>query len=269
MGLLWLIGTVQLTRTTYLAALTYTWALYPRDGAPLITHSWSLSVEEVFYIVWPLTLRSLQRTNRLLRATILAILLFPLLRLGAYFVLPSCRGHEFYMVQGWGDTMLFGCLLAQLRKNPKFEQWRCLHFRSWQVLLLVALGFYVNPFLLTILPKRLGGFLAVVVNPTIFALGVTAVILYAVTCSQGVLGRVLNSRPLRHIGIISYSLYLWQQLFLLQRRRASRLPPVHLCICSGRGFVLACREALTGTPAHVGAEVDSRRPNNSSLRGLC
>jgi peptidoglycan/LPS O-acetylase OafA/YrhL len=37
---------------------------------------------------------------------------------------------------------------------------------------------------------------------------------WAVTYPAGVAGRVLNSRPLVFVGLISYSLYLWQQPFL-------------------------------------------------------
>jgi peptidoglycan/LPS O-acetylase OafA/YrhL len=31
---------------------------------------------------------------------------------------------------------------------------------------------------------------------------------------DGIAGRVLNTRPIRFIGVLSYSLYLWQQIFL-------------------------------------------------------
>jgi peptidoglycan/LPS O-acetylase OafA/YrhL len=37
--------------------------------------------------------------------------------------------------------------------------------------------------------------------------------LYFVTKPETVGGRILNSRLLVHIGLISYSLYLWQELF--------------------------------------------------------
>jgi peptidoglycan/LPS O-acetylase OafA/YrhL len=37
---------------------------------------------------------------------------------------------------------------------------------------------------------------------------------WAVTYSEGLVGRVLNARPLVFVGVMSYSLYLWQQPFL-------------------------------------------------------
>jgi len=40
------------------------------------------------------------------------------------------------------------------------------------------------------------------------------VILWAIEHADSLVGRLLNSKLLAHIGVISYSLYLWQQLFL-------------------------------------------------------
>ena len=39
-----------------------------------------------------------------------------------------------------------------------------------------------------------------------------------VQCSDLPAGRVLNSKPFVAVGVASYSLYLWQQLFLIQSR---------------------------------------------------
>jgi peptidoglycan/LPS O-acetylase OafA/YrhL len=45
-------------------------------------------------------------------------------------------------------------------------------------------------------------------------LGIALCIDWCVTHHEGIVGRVLNSRPLIFIGVMSYSIYLWQQLFL-------------------------------------------------------
>jgi peptidoglycan/LPS O-acetylase OafA/YrhL len=46
------------------------------------------------------------------------------------------------------------------------------------------------------------------------AICIAVILLYAVENSNGIVGRVLNSAPLRFIGVGSYSIYLWQQLFV-------------------------------------------------------
>jgi peptidoglycan/LPS O-acetylase OafA/YrhL len=39
------------------------------------------------------------------------------------------------------------------------------------------------------------------------------ILLYVVRVPDSTLGWVLNTRVLRHLGVISYSLYLWQEMF--------------------------------------------------------
>ena len=40
--------------------------------------------------------------------------------------------------------------------------------------------------------------------------------IYVVTHPDSGAGKLLNNRVVRHVGIISYSLYLWQQIFMAQ-----------------------------------------------------
>jgi peptidoglycan/LPS O-acetylase OafA/YrhL len=43
---------------------------------------------------------------------------------------------------------------------------------------------------------------------------ITLIMLWAIQNSGRGLGKILNSRVAVHVGVISYSLYLWQQMFL-------------------------------------------------------
>ena len=49
---------------------------------------------------------------------------------------------------------------------------------------------------------------------TCATIGVALIIDHFVRFPAGLLGRLLNSQFLRAVGILSYSLYLWQELFL-------------------------------------------------------
>src|SRR5207244_5461532 len=54
---------------------------------------------------------------------------------------------------------------------------------------------------------------------TIVNVGVALCLDWCVTYPEGRVGAVLNASPLVFVGLLSYSLYLWQQMFL---NRASR-----------------------------------------------
>ena len=45
-------------------------------------------------------------------------------------------------------------------------------------------------------------------------IGIAACLHWCVIHHEGRIGRVLNSAPLVYVGVLSYSIYLWQQVFL-------------------------------------------------------
>ena len=64
------------------------------------------------------------------------------------------------------------------------------------------------------LEARYGGLFSLPVGITVEALCIVVVVLWAIRYPDTAVGRVLNSRALAAVGVLSYSLYLWQQLFL-------------------------------------------------------
>jgi len=108
-----------------------------------------------------------------------------------------------------------GCLLALWRERDEAGVLRLLGspLMAWGSLLFLVV---LSPSLAAFLFHR---------NPSLpywaFAYSVetvciASVLLHAMCFPAGALGRLLNTRPLVHIGLISYSLYLWQQPFLLK-----------------------------------------------------
>ena len=51
-------------------------------------------------------------------------------------------------------------------------------------------------------------------KPSLEAVAIAVIIWSLVNAPRSAIGRVLESRPVVFVGVISYSLYLWQQLFL-------------------------------------------------------
>jgi peptidoglycan/LPS O-acetylase OafA/YrhL len=194
--------------SAFLVAATYTWN-YLGGGSELLEHTWSLSLEEQFYLLWPAALVFLG-ARKSIKVAIGVILLSPLSRIVTYYLAPGQRPLLNAMFHTGLDSIMFGCLLAMLWKSPRFNQFVQPMVRGWVAALAAAFALILGPVLLG---ARFRGSYALVFGLTLNALCLCQILLYAVQVPESPLGRLLNTRALRHLGVISYSLYLWQHMF--------------------------------------------------------
>ena len=174
-----------------------------------LAHTWSLAVEEQFYLLWPFLLVLVPR-RRAVQLSVAVLLTAPLLRLAAYELLPIYRVAEqwYHLLPSALDLLVFGGLFALINRIPaaRSRMIGMLH----PALLLPAAGFLlVSGLLMAHMPPWFGSL--AVISTT----GVCVVLLLACVVRRPATlpGRFLNWAPLRHIGLVSYSLYLWQQMF--------------------------------------------------------
>jgi peptidoglycan/LPS O-acetylase OafA/YrhL len=217
MGVIWLVGWIPQDWRSFLAAATYTYALDPHATSYFIAHSWSLSIGEIFYLFWSLAFLIGHRRRNALWLAFAIILSMPVIRVALYFIAASLRGRENYMVQGWIDTVMVGCVLALLKGRAKWESFHLSWLNGWTAEALGIVGLFLMPALLEILPRPLSSFVGLGIKPGVSAACIGAVIVYLVEHPESFAGRILNNPAVRHIGVMSYSLYLWQQLFTLPR----------------------------------------------------
>jgi peptidoglycan/LPS O-acetylase OafA/YrhL len=174
-------------------------------------HSWSLSVEEMFYLLWPLALTRLRHEARITVA-LMVIVAGPVLRALLY---NFYGGEEYFSrfslgILGNVDPIMWGCLLALIRhRNPELLQrlggWRPFLSHSMFALMMLAL---------IRLNRPAYWYLAIPFTVTVSCLGVVYLVNYHCFISCGVGFRFLNHAWIARVGILSYSIYLWQQLFL-------------------------------------------------------
>lgn len=175
------------------------------DGAWYLGHFWSLALEEQFYWFWPplLIFMLLRRSQWLLPVLILAI---PLVRVASYFLAPGLRGQLGMMLHTGVDSILIGCYASLQRERIKAFL-DTLRYRN----LLVGLCFI----LLFALPWVNLGRVWSNTYGTTFNAAVMALVVVALTHLKDFwLSWLLRTRVFVFVGTISYSLYLWQQLFL-------------------------------------------------------
>lgn len=193
---------------------------------PLL-HTWSLAVEEQFYLLFPLLLLAQPRLGR--RRWVAALALLALVSLAAAEhgsrVYPEAN---FFLAPGRAWELLVGCLCAcaadgeRPLRDALPHRMRGIVAATGLTAVVVAILFFERytpaPSALMLIP----------------VLGAGAVVLYA--ADDNLAGRLLSRPIVVWIGLISYSVYLWHQPLLAFARLHLRAP---LPLAWRLGLVLA------------------------------
>lgn len=178
------------------------WELFAAPSP--LEHTWSLSIEEQFYVVWPLlTILVLYRGNR--RAFLVLILLLAALSMSAMFALTLGEGtsRAYLGTDTRAAGILAGAALATVM-SPDTT------FQAGTLRKLDALG-VVAAVGLAVAWWKLDGEDPFLYRGGFWLTEIAALVLIA--CSLAgrftVVGRLLSLRPLALVGTISYGLYLW------------------------------------------------------------
>ncbi|MET0377850.1 MAG: acyltransferase family protein [Spongiibacteraceae bacterium] len=180
------------------------------DGAaelkPLL-HTWSLAVEEQFYLLFPLLLIALRKLSRNWLLGVLVVLSCISLALAQWgsTVFPSAN---FYLLPTRAWELGIGAALAVTGDFRQRVTHRYAELMSALGLLLIAYAVFT--------------FDGALPFPGLWALVPVAgaALIIAFTTPQTTVGRLLGSTPMVAVGLLSYSAYLWHQpLFAFARIR--------------------------------------------------
>lgn len=173
-------------------------------------HLWSLVVEEQFYLLWPLLLVIFGK-RRAVKIGLVLIALAPLFRVAQYELTTNWRWMVDRALHTRIDALMSGCCMALLEHHEKFE--------TFARRILTPAGAVVSALFVAVVSPamwfRFGSAYRYTIGMSLETLVIAALVLYLVRNSNGPVGKVLNSRPVVHLGLISYGVYLWQQIFLI------------------------------------------------------
>jgi peptidoglycan/LPS O-acetylase OafA/YrhL len=220
-------------------------------------HFWSLSVEEHFYLILPGVLLLLKKW----RLTALGALIV-LVEICKYILIHRTHvqfGVYHHQTEMRVDELLIPAFLAVWIYRGSHQQRLKRLLPSWSFFILFPLyirllwNYELSAMTACVAPLLL---LSTVYHPHMF------------------IGRILESKPMRWIGRLSYSLYLWQQLFICYRFVGYKplgileTPPFNLLMtiaCAAASFYLVelpsvrlgHRLAKPATPGHRDVAVTS------------
>jgi peptidoglycan/LPS O-acetylase OafA/YrhL len=183
----------------------------PAELKPFL-HTWSLAVEEQFYLFFPLFMLLIARYKKAVVLSILGLGFMASLALAEWGSVnhPSAN---FYLLPTRAWELLAGSIIAIYLHNRAFNPSAILSnlmAGSGLALVMLAIFFFDEsvpfPSLWAVVP----------------VLGTSLVILFA--NSSNVVGRLLSLKPMVGIGLISYSAYLWHQPVFAFARELSLEP---------------------------------------------
>jgi peptidoglycan/LPS O-acetylase OafA/YrhL len=201
---------------SWIAAATFTWNYSSRwipadSGVPWeLGHTWTLAMEQQFYLLWPVVLLLLG-PRRAVWAALTLVVWCPLARVGSYYLFPDQRGALTLMFHTGSDSLMMGCaaaLLAAPGGSASGMGW--LRARG------AAVAGWGAVWLLLISPvagELIRGF-PVALGYTLDAAAAAWIVVWSDLAPSPAASRLLGSRLLTGLGGLSYSLYLWQQPFL-------------------------------------------------------
>lgn len=162
--------------------------------APLL-HTWSLAVEEQYYLIWPLMLVCSVKLLGGKVTTYLSLALFVFAIVFSQWGTEITIGAAYYLLPTRFFELLMGsCLALFWHKLPKLST------LTGHVISLIGLALIISSALMLSDHSPFPGYNAL--YPT---LG-TALLIYS---AGGIVNNILSYKPIVYTGNISYSLYLW------------------------------------------------------------
>jgi peptidoglycan/LPS O-acetylase OafA/YrhL len=195
-------------RSDFLWHLTYTtniMVFVQNSWDTYTSHFWSLAIEEQFYLIWPLVIFLLPR-KQLLKAIFITIILAPLFRFIGHYGLGLSPIQLTVFPIASLDALGLGALLALYTQSP--DQYKRAKQRLCNFGLLACLPLLIS---FVIISFASGGtvLLNALIRPTILAIFCVWLVSSAAKGFNGVLGKILEWKPLVSMGKISYGIYVY------------------------------------------------------------
>lgn len=214
LALLTTLGLYHDSFSSWFGSLTFTRNLFG-EGQSATSQLWSLAVEQQFYLAWPMAFAMCalwRRPRAFVTVSVLTIIVCPIVRATLLSLVPGgslvnrLLGPQSGLI--YADSLVVGCLAVFLIRRgaaspPMLES----PVFSVGAVLVVAAGRALQH----VLQPPSWTFALI---PSVQAIAIMFLIWASAFHTPGLMSRVLNLRPIVLLGTLSYSIYVWQFLFI-------------------------------------------------------
>ena len=191
------------------------------DPNTALSHTWSLAIEEQFYLLWPTLFIALRTPARRMRALMAALLAVWIYRAVAVLVFGIPQGYVYEALDIRSDHLIVGCLLAtMLYYGAATRVWNAVCRRPALIWVTLAL-FAISSSMPQLVSWRYRDLVGFTVDPVLAAILIVQGLAFASSSAAW-----MNVGIIRWLGRMSYSIYLYQQIALHPVRDALHSMPV-------------------------------------------
>lgn len=202
-----------------------------------LNHTWSLAIEEQFYIIWSLVLVKAfaeARSRKQIAAGTAFFIILLITQRAIRAALGASIDVLYYSTDTRIDALLIGCLASML------YCWKLIPSRIFSsdafarvsyMAVIVAFAIFIG-FFHEDLSLYYGSL-------SMFSAAVAVMILWLITHKNTVVHKFLEFKPLRWLGLISYGLYLWHYVFYEFAKSRFENVPVQIFVALSLAFVVS------------------------------